>query len=736
VAAVGQFTELLGAGVGGVELAALRSSDDLVVLRDDDGDGAVVGGESGEVIEIVAQEEADREEGELCLGHLGEAGEGDDEGEAGDAIGHLPGEGAGWAAADALAEQVDGARVFREQFIDGGAAGGDEGIFRRRTGAGTVAGVFQQEDLPVAAGEGVHVEIAIERLTGVAMKDDQPAGGCGAALPPADALAGGVPPGLEVDAGGDFQEFGLGIRGGHVEQAALEDRHENHDDGVGQRERAEGAKGPAFHARAAFPRKASSASGKICARGKSVSCQASRVSPASAHFSTMSQDSNRLPPQTKYIVGNEACERLSYYGVLAILTNYLVKQLHFAPQDADQIVHYWKCFVYLMPLLGAWVADRFWGRYNTILWVSLAYCGGHAILAFSENSRVGLFIALGLLGIGAGGIKPCVSAFVGDQFVGGKERLLTKVYALFYWSINFGSFFAFHFIPQIKDKYGYSKAFAIPGIAMGLATLLFWLGSRTYVKRPPSHLEDQRHPPTPAERADDKLAVRGIIMLFAPIVVFWTLFDQTDTSWIHQGDLMKPWDLGFWKISAESMREANPILVMALIPLTQFVIYPLCERMGLRPTPLRRMGTGMVLAAISFAMASVLETRATEAASAGAPLSLGWQFPQFLVLTAGEVLVSTTGLEFAFSQAPKRLKSTILSLWFLSVALGNLLTAQVKKVNDVWLKFPLSGELFFYSVLMLVVAGIFAVIAKSFHERPVVADPADTAVPADPGRAA
>ena len=126
----------------------------------------------------------------------------------------------------------------------------------------------------------------------------------------------------------------------------------------------------------------------------------------------MSQDLDRLPPQTKFIVGNEACERLSYYGVVAILTLY-VQDLYggseAAKGTAKEVVHLWKAATYLLPLLGAFIADRYWGRYKTILWISMAYCAGHALMSATEGTKWGLFAGLALLAIGSGGIKPCVS---------------------------------------------------------------------------------------------------------------------------------------------------------------------------------------------------------------------------------------------------------------------------------------------------------------------------------------
>src|ERR1041385_5274088 len=94
--------------------------------------------------------------------------------------------------------------------------------------------------------------------------------------------------------------------------------------------------------------------------------------------------SKRWPPQVKYIVGNEACERFSDYGMKGILALYITLVLLRTQDDAATIIALFSAANYFMPLLGAWVSDRYWGRYHTILYISLSYCVGHAILATSD----------------------------------------------------------------------------------------------------------------------------------------------------------------------------------------------------------------------------------------------------------------------------------------------------------------------------------------------------------------
>ncbi len=431
----------------------------------------------------------------------------------------------------------------------------------------------------------------------------------------------------------------------------------------------------------------------------------------------MSND--RLPPQTKFIVGNEACERLSYYGVVAILTGYATMLFGGGEQggiEAKKIVHDWKSLTYLLPLIGAFVADRYWGRYRTILWVSFAYCAGHALMSATEGTKWGLYAGLILLAIGSGGIKPCVSAFVGDQFGPGQEKQLTKAYSLFYWSINFGSFFAFSFLPYIRQKWGYSVAFLIPGIFMLLATAIFFSGRKSFVMKPPT---STLPPVDAATRAAGRATLWRIALVFLPVTVFWSLFDQQNTTWVQQGQQMVPVKLGDYTIDGETMQSTNPIFVMAIIPLFVTWLYPTLTRIGLRPTLLRRMGSGMVLAALAFLISAMLQKRI----EGGEKLSILWQLLPYGVMTAGEVLISATGLEFAFSVAPARLKSTIMSFWLLTVAIGNKLASKVTELNsmknpagEMVRRISASNEMLLYVALMLVVAAVFAFIASRFPD--------------------
>lgn len=455
--------------------------------------------------------------------------------------------------------------------------------------------------------------------------------------------------------------------------------------------------------------------------------------------------SSRWPKQIKFIVGNEACERFSFYGMKGILAGYITGAtlqggLGQTPDRSTEIIHLFVSVNYFMPLLGAWLSDKIVGRYHTILWVSLFYCLGHGVLACSDlfttvDARLWcLFAGLALIAFGAGGIKPCVSAFMGDQFKPEQSHLLQKAYGAFYWSINLGSFFSFLVIPWIKDHHGYGWAFGVPGIFMGIATLIFWLGRKHYVRIPPSrvtknagfirvfwHALTQPKPPggdfwsgartrfSPAE-VDAAKSVLPILGVFALIPPFWSLFDQTSSTWIVQGNKMIPFDLFGLRIGAEQMQSANPLLVMLLVPPLTLWLYPLLGRWA---SPLRRMSFGMFLAAFSYVIVASLQQRLEH----GAQLSVAWQLLPYVVLTIAEVLVSTTGLEFAFREAAAEMKSFIISFFLLTVTAGNLTVAFVTK----WFAAEgsgdasvTSGRFLMYAGLSFVVAIVFS-IATSFY---------------------
>jgi POT family proton-dependent oligopeptide transporter len=467
-------------------------------------------------------------------------------------------------------------------------------------------------------------------------------------------------------------------------------------------------------------------------------------------------DDARMPPQIPFIIGNEGCERFSFYGMRNILQTFLPASLlllHVPPDAregaAKEIFHMFVMGVYFFPLLGGYLADRFFGKFNTIFWFSLVYSAGQFALALFPDNRVGFFTGLFLIALGAGGIKPLVASFVGDQFDERNKHLAKVVFDAFYWIINFGSFFASLLIPIFLDSLGPKVAFGIPGLLMLIATIVLVAAKRMYVMVPPQ-------PPNPnsfmnivrtalfardsqgqlgsgtyiallgvafalssfglmafesfnlvkilclalvvvlafggigtamqLERAKGKhpdeavagvRAVLSILIVFALVTPFHSLFDQKATEWVTQGKGMAipSWEfslgpLGIWETNFKptQMQAFNPLFVMILIPFNNLVLYPMLKRRGYDPTPLRKMTWGIAFAGVAWIGAGSLQVML----EGGDHLSIMWQLLPYVLLTFGEVLVSATGLEFAYSQAPLSMKGVIMSFWNLTTTIGQL----------------------------------------------------------------
>ena len=189
------------------------------------------------------------------------------------------------------------------------------------------------------------------------------------------------------------------------------------------------------------------------------------------------------------------------------------------------------------------------------------------------------------------------------------------------------------------------------------------------------------------EAAEGPKAVLKIISVFFLISVFWALFDQHASSWVRQAEMM---DLNLYAPGSDSVLMSfypsqisalNPLMVMALIPFNMFFLYPFITRRGWEMTPLRKMTIGMATASVAFVVVALIQAR-IEAAEAANSVSVLLQFFPYLIMTQAEVMVSITGLEFAYTQAPTRMKSTIMGFWLLSVSLGNKLTAVVTRLPD------------------------------------------------------
>lgn len=387
----------------------------------------------------------------------------------------------------------------------------------------------------------------------------------------------------------------------------------------------------------------------------------------------------QFPKAAPFIVGTETAERFSFYGMKAILSTFLIAQFfnptgdpalkEAAKAHSNEVTHLFVALVYLLSIAGGLIADYLIGRYWTILLLSIVYCIGHAFLAVFDTNYDLFFVGLILISIGAGGVKPNVSVMVGDQFEDENDAKISKLYDIFYFGINLGAFFSMLITPILKNsKYGAPLAFGVPGILMLLALIIFYLGRKQYKIKMPSETRREDN----GSILSQLKSVWKVLVVFSFIPIFWALYDQNGSEWVLQAEEMNLHFMGIdWY--AEQIQVINALLILVLIPVFSFGIYPWMEKAGIRVTALRKFGWGLILTAITFCLVAWIQSELDR----GIKLNIAWQLVAYLLLTVAEIFVSITGLEYAFSQSPKSMKSTIMAIFFFTVFLGNILVTYV-----------------------------------------------------------
>jgi proton-dependent oligopeptide transporter, POT family len=429
-------------------------------------------------------------------------------------------------------------------------------------------------------------------------------------------------------------------------------------------------------------------------------------------YSTAPVATDQMPGGIPYIVCNEAAERFSYYGMRAILVIFMTQYLMnsdgqvepMSEADAKGYFHLFSSGVYFFPIIGALFSDILWGKYRTIIMLSVVYCLGHFALAMDET-RLGLTVGLTLIAIGSGGIKPCVSAHVGDQFGKSNHHLLGRVFMYFYFAINLGAFLSSLATPLLLENYGPSLAFGVPGILMVLATLFFWMGRNKFVHIPPGGKKFFKE----AFSKEGIGSIAKLFIIYAFVAMFWALYDQTASSWILQAKKMDRVLFGIEWLPSQ-LNAVNPLMILAFIPIFAKIVYPAIDKV-FPLTPLRKIGMGFFITVIAFLIPGWIELRI----AAGETPNIIWQVLATVVITIAEVMVSITCLEFSYTQASNKMKSFIMALFLLSVSMGNLFTSFVNffiQNDDGTSKITGANYYFMFSGLMLLTAFVFIPVAK------------------------
>ncbi|XP_007501430.2 solute carrier family 15 member 1 isoform X1 [Monodelphis domestica] len=362
-----------------------------------------------------------------------------------------------------------------------------------------------------------------------------------------------------------------------------------------------------------------------------------------------------------FIIVNEFCERFSYYGMRAILVLYFQRFLGWNDNLSTAIYHTFVALCYLTPILGALIADSWLGKFKTIVSLSIVYTLGQAVTAISsindlsDNNHDGnpdnialhvslSMIGLALIALGTGGIKPCVSAFGGDQFEEHQEKQRNRFFSIFYLAINAGSLLSTIITPMLRvqqcgihsKQACYPLAFGVPAALMAVSLIVFLIGSRMYKKVQPQgnvmaevakcigfaikNRFKHRSKEFPKrehwldwakEKYDERLIAQikmvvKVMFLYIPLPMFWALFDQQGSRWTLQATTMNG-NFGTIEIQPDQMQTVNAILIVIMVPIVDAVVYPLIAKCGFNFTSLKKMTVGMFLASMAFVVAAIIQ---------------------------------------------------------------------------------------------------------------------------------
>ncbi|MDR2492983.1 MAG: oligopeptide:H+ symporter [Coriobacteriales bacterium] len=462
------------------------------------------------------------------------------------------------------------------------------------------------------------------------------------------------------------------------------------------------------------------------------------------------------------LFSTEFCERFSYYGMRAILVYYIYAAstdggLGLTEQDALYVMTLFGSSVYLLSIVGGWLADRLIGSYRSVFYGGIVIAVGHVLLGLPFSGVPGTFAALSCIALGTGLLKPNVSQMVGTLYTE-RDRRRQAGFNIFVMGINLGSFFSPLIIGAVKDSAGYHVAFLIPAVFMVIALLI-------YRGLTPTTLRDvPKTAPNPLKASEAKrfalkaavfVAVAAaasavlvslglftlesfsiimplfsltiVVILFAQMfldkslarkdrhhllayiaifiasTVFWAVEELQSSVFAVLAKTRADNDLLSFVFPAEWYQSINPLVIIILAPL----LAVLWQKWKGQPSLFVKISIGLILTVVSFVIPAI--GFADQGGGLVSPLLLA---VPIILFSAGELFVSPVGLSATTELAPLSYQSRLMSMWFLSNTLGQGINAFCVRYFDTG-----APSLFFggYAVAVAVVVIGIALLTKRLN---------------------
>jgi len=456
-------------------------------------------------------------------------------------------------------------------------------------------------------------------------------------------------------------------------------------------------------------------------------------------------------PKGLYILFfTEMWERFSYYGMRAILSLYMIQALLFNTGFTSTIYGYYTGLIYLTPLLGGYIADRYWGNRKSIVTGCILMALGQFSLALSSyfyvpstipinysyfifnNQEIFFLTGLFLLVIGNGFFKPNISSMVGFLYPQNDHRI-DSAFTIFYMGINLGALFS----PLIVGTLGntgnpadFMYGFLAAGVGMIIGLIIFVLGKNKYIVTPsgeglglkPSHLmelkKDCNGPLTKIEK--QRISIIFILAFF--VIFFWASFEQAGVSLTFFAEFSVDRtisSLNNYVIPPSFFQSINPLFILLLAPLFA-TMWPKLKNNGWElGTPLK-MAIGLALLSLSF----IILLPAAQMIDAGSSEVSPWYLVAvYFVMTLGELCISPIGLSMVSKLSPVRFSCLLMGVWFLSTAASNIIAGLLSSLYPsssnpfpTLCGIPIDG-LFSFFMIFVVMSAIAAVILLIISKR-------------------
>ncbi|CAO3596059.1 unnamed protein product [Absidia cylindrospora] len=464
--------------------------------------------------------------------------------------------------------------------------------------------------------------------------------------------------------------------------------------------------------------------------------------PTMQDWAELRETSDTIPKSALLVILIEFCERFTYYGLSGPFQNY-IQFPHPASYPADQpgalgqgqqtataLTTFFQFWCYITPIIGAIIADSYWGKYKTILYFSIIYFVGLLILTLSsippaiESGAAfpGFVVSIIVIGFATGGIKSNVSPLVAEQYQSknpfvktlknGERVIVTpqatyqKLFNMFYWGINVGSLSAIA-TTSLEKYIGFWPAYLLPTLMFIPGIITVVAGKNQYVQNPPrgsifvevykvlkvslkqgGNLEAAKpsnlqvsHPELAAKTTYDDIFVDEMRRTFRACAVFcyfpiyWLCYSQMTNNLVSMTATMQTGD-----VPNDILQNINPLTLIIAIPIFDSLIYPGFRRLRMPLKPVMRMTFGFIFASSAMAYCAGIQSYIySQPPYFDAPdgrkndVSVALVIPAYVLIGISEIFASITGLEYAYKKAPAKMKSLVMALFLFTNCIASVL---------------------------------------------------------------